>query len=93
MTHSWLLPLSAAAVSAVLLGASPAHAAIYDARFTGTVASSQGITGAAVGSTVTGEFIYNSASNTYTLFTVAGVSATAPFTSLASLTPDKSTAI
>ena len=93
MTHSWLLPLSAAAVSAVLLGASPAHAAIYDARFTGTVASSQGITGAAVGSTVTGEFIYNSASNTYTLFTVAGVSATAPFTSLASLTPDKSSAI
>jgi PEP-CTERM motif len=93
MKHSWLLPLSAAAVSAVLLGAAPAQAAIYDARFTGTVASSQGSTGAAVGSTVAGEFIYNSNNNTYSLFTVAGVSATAPFTSLASLTPDKSSAI
>jgi hypothetical protein len=93
MKHSWLLPLSAAAVSAVLLGAAPASAAIYDARFTGVVASTQGGTGFAAGSTVTGEFIYNSTSNTFTLFTVAGVLATAPFTSLASLTPDKSSAI
>ena len=93
MKHSWLLRLSTAAVSAALVGAAPANAAIYDARFTGVVASAQGSTGAAVGSTVTGEFIYNSSSGTYTLFTVAGVSATAPFSSLASLTPDKSSAI
>jgi len=93
MKHFWLLPLSAAAVSAVLLGAAPAQAAIYDARFTGVVASSQGSTGFATGSTVTGEFIYNSSTTTYSLFTVGGVAATAPFTSLASLTPDKSTAL
>jgi hypothetical protein len=93
MKHFWLLPLSAAAVSAVLLGAAPAQAAIYDARFTGVVASSQGSTGFATGSTVTGEFIYNSSTTTYSLFTVGGVAATAPSTSLASLTPDKSTAL
>jgi len=92
MKQSWLLPLSAAAVSAVLLGATPAQAAIYDARFTGIVASSQGSTGFATGSTVTGEFIYDS-STTYSLFTVGGVAATAPFTSLASLTPSKFSAI
>jgi len=92
MKHSWLLPLSAAAVSAVLLGAAPAKAAIYDARFTGVVTSAQGSTGFATGSTVTGEFIYDS-TTTYSLFTVGGVAATAPFTSLASLTPDKSTAL
>ena len=92
MKHSWLL-LSAAAVSAVLLGAAPASATIYDARFTGVVAATQGSTGFAAGSAVTGEFIYDGSSNTYSLFTVAGVSATAPFTSLASLTPDKSSAI
>ena len=93
MKHSWLLPLSAAAVSAVLLGAAPAKAAIYDARFTGVVTSAQGSTGFVTGSTVTGEFIYDSSTTTYSLFTVGGAAATAPFTSLASLTPDKSTAL
>ena len=80
MKHSWILPLSAAAVSAVLLGAAPAQAAIYDARFTGVVASSQGSTGFAAGSTVTGEFIYDSSTTTYSLFMVGGVAVTAPFT-------------
>jgi hypothetical protein len=89
MKHSWLLPLSAAAVSAVLLSAAPAQATIYDARFTGVVASAQGSTGFATGSAVTGEFIYDSSTTTYSLFTVGGVAATTPFTSLASLTPDK----
>ena len=92
MNKTWLLPLSAAALSAVLMA--PAQAAvIYDARFTGTVASTQGSTGFGVGSTVTGEFIYNGYSGAYTLFTVAGASAAAPFASTATLTPDKFSAI
>lgn len=93
MKHSWLLPLSVAFVSTVLLAAAPAHAAIYDAKFTGVVTTAQGSTGFAAGSTVIGEFIYDTSSTTYSLFTVAGVAATAPFTSLASLTPNKSTAL
>ena len=89
MKHSWLPTLSAAAVSAVLLGAAPARATVYDARFTGVVTSAQGSTGFATGSTVTGEFIYDTTTTTYSLFTVGGTMATAPFTSLASLTPDR----
>ncbi len=93
MKHSWLLTLSAAAVSAVLLGAAPAQATVYDARFTGVVTSAQGSTGFAAGGTVTGEFIYDSATTTYSLFTVGGIAATSPFTSVASLTPAKFSAI
>lgn len=94
MKLTWLLPLPTAALSATLLAAAPAQAApIYDVSFTGSVASTQGSTGFVVGSTVTGELIYNGNSNTFTLFTVAGASATAPFTSLASLTPDRSSAL
>lgn len=93
MKHSWLLTLSATTVSAVLLGAAPAHATVYDARFTGVVTSAQGSTGFAAGSAVTGEFIYDTTAATYSLFTVGGAAATAPFTSLASLTPNSYSAI
>ncbi len=93
MKHSWLLTLSAAAVSALLLGAAPAQATVYDARFTGVVTSAQGSTGFATGSTVTGEFIYDTTAAAYSLFTVGGATATTPFTSLASLTPNSFSAI
>lgn len=95
MKHSWLLTLSAAAaVSAVLLGAAPAQATVHDARFSGVVTSAQGSTGFITGSTVTSEFIYDTTTTTmYSLFTIGGVTATAPFTSLAFLTPNSYIAI
>lgn len=60
----------------------PADAAIYSTSFSGTVVSQTG-TSSAVGSTVAGSFTYSSDASRFLNFTIAGLSATAPFTSQA----------
>ncbi len=66
--------------------AAPAHATIYAANFTGSVSTSIN-TSLAIGNTVSGSFVYDSASAAYTSFKVDGFSATAPFTSYATVSP------
>lgn len=84
MTKTWLLALPILAGPVL---AAPAQAAILDARFSGTVISQSG-TNSALGSTVSGEFIYNTGTSAYTSFTIAGLSAAPGSASTAALTPD-----
>lgn len=88
MRTSFLLSLAVLAV----LGASPARASIIDATFSGMVASQAG-TSNIVGSTVVGEFTYDTTVKAYLTFTVAGVSIPAGYASTASVTPDLLSAI
>ena len=83
MHKTWLFALPIAAA----LSAAPVHAAILDATFTGTVASQTG-TAFTIGSALSGEFIYNTATGTYGQFTIGGVSVAPGYASTASLTPD-----
>lgn len=71
-----------------LTAAAPAGAAVIDARFTGAVASQTG-TALAIGSAITGEFLYDTAAGAYLSFTVDGASVPTGFASSASLTPDR----
>lgn len=84
------LLLTAAALAAA--AACPARAAVVDAVFTGRVTSQSG-TANAVGSTVGGEFIYDTVAAAYTQFTIAGVSVAAGYASSAAVTPDLLTAL
>lgn len=76
----------------VLALSMPANATILDATFRGTVASQAG-TSLAVGSAISGAFIYDTTTNAYQSFTVDGQSIPAGFSSSASLTPDLFSAI
>jgi hypothetical protein len=75
--------LAIAALAAVV----PAHAAILAVSFTGTVFQTQGATGQAVGSTVTGHFDLNSATGSYLDFMIAGKSVAAGYMSSATIGP------
>jgi len=70
----------------------PANATILDATFRGAVASQAG-TSLAVGSAISGEFVYDTTTNAYRSFAVDGQSISAGFSSSASLTPDLLSAI
>jgi hypothetical protein len=72
--------------------ASPAHSAIIDATFNGTVASQSGTT-TTVGQAITGEFIYDTLLSAYTKFTVGSASISAGYASTATLTPDRFSAL
>ena len=86
MTKPWLLALP------LLAGAAPASAAILDAQFSGPVLS-QTAAGLAVGSRISGEFIYNTDAAAYVLFTIAGDTASGNAGSSATITPDGFTAL
>ena len=66
--------------------AAPADAAIYSTSFSGTVTQQTGTTNS-VGSTVNGAFVYSSDAGGFVSFTIDGVSATPPYTSIVSATP------
>lgn len=77
----------AIAAAFAIMATASAHAAIIDAKFTGTVASQAG-TALVLGNAISGEFLYNTATSAYQSFTIGGVSITVPFASSASITPD-----
>ena len=68
------------------------QAAVIDAKFTGTV-DTQTSTAFAIGSTLSGEFKYDTAAGKYLLFTIGGQSVAPGFASSATLTPDLYSAI
>ena len=70
----------------------PAQARLIDVMFTGQVASQAGTT-SAVGSTVGGAFVYDDTARVFTIFTIAGASIPAGFTSLAQILPDQFSAL
>jgi len=72
--------------------AAPVHATLIDTKFTGTVASQAG-TSFALGSTISGEFLYDTGTNAYVFFTVGGVPIPGGFSSSAALTPGGFSAI
>ena len=75
--------------AAALAGASfavPASATVYDASFSGTVATTQGDTGRAVGDTVSGRFVLTD-TGLFTLFTIDGRSVAPGYASTASYAP------
>jgi hypothetical protein len=78
---------------AALAAVVPAHAAILDVSFTGTVFQTQGATGEAVGSTVTGHFDLNSATASFLDFMIDGKSVAAGYMSSASIGPALTDAI
>lgn len=87
-----LLPFAAAAAS--YLAATPVvNAAILDVTFTGTVFSTQGATGASVGNTIGGDFVYDTAAGLYTSYTINGKSISTGFESFASVLPSSTDAI
>lgn len=86
-------PLFLAIAALVSTAAIPAHAELLDVRFSGTVATTTGATGYDVGAAVTGDFVYNTDTNNYLSFTVAGQSAPAGFASSAAITPSFTDAI
>ena len=75
--------LAMAALAAVV----PAYATSYSVNFAGTVSQTQGITGEAVGSLVTGHFDLDSTTGSYLDFSIAGKSAATGFASSATLGP------
>lgn len=80
-------------VLAALAVAIPAHATIYTANFIGTVYQTQGATGEAVGSTVTGRFDLNDTTGNFLDFAIAGQSVAPGFQSFASIGPALTDAI
>lgn len=81
--------LAIAALAAVV----PVHAAIYNADFAGIVSQTQGVTGEAVGSLVTGHFDLDSTTGNYLDFTIAGRSVLAGYQSSATIGPALTDAI
>jgi hypothetical protein len=77
---------------AALATAASARADVIDVTFTGVVQSQIG-TSLAVNSAISGEFVYDTALSTYTLFTIGGETVAAGFASQADLSPDKYTAL
>ena len=77
---------------ATLLLAGTAHATVLDVKFGGPVILQAGTTNT-VGSTVTGEFIFDTFTGTYSSFMIAGVSTMPGFASTASESLDRNTAI
>src|SRR5215471_5011887 len=72
----------------------PAHAAvIYSVNFTGTVSQTQGATGQAIGSTVSGHFDLDGGTGNFLDFTIAGRSVAAGYQSVASIGPALTDAI
>ncbi len=73
--------LAAAAVA-------PAHAAIYSTSFSGTVVGSPApVSGPAVGSVVSGSFVYSGDASQFLSFTINGISAAQPFVSTVTISP------
>lgn len=72
--------------AAFALTASAAQAVVIDTKFSGFV-TSQTMTKSAVGSTVSGEFTYDTASKAYLMFTVGGISIPAGYASQAVIGP------
>ena len=83
--------MHAAAIAAAVSTFS-ATAAVIDAKFTGTV-DTQTSTAFAVGSTLSGEFKYDTAAGKYLLFTIGGQSVAPGYASSGTLTPDLFSAI
>lgn len=81
--------LSILAITALAVLATPfAHAdVIYSANFTGIVSQTQGATGEAIGSTVTGHFDLDSTTDSFLDFTIAGMSVAPGYQSFASIGP------
>jgi hypothetical protein len=71
-----------------LAASSASHAAWVDTKFSGTVASETG-NAATVGSTVTGEFIYDTVLNVFRSYIINGVSIAPGYNSTASITADR----
>jgi hypothetical protein len=80
-------------LASVVLLPSVANAAIYATTFSGTVASETGFDQNAVGSTVTGSFIYNADAGAYVSFIINGVNAPAGSASSALITLGQTDAI
>jgi PEP-CTERM motif len=73
---------------AALAAAIPAHAAaIYSVNFTGTVYQTQGAAGRAIGNTVTGDFVLNSATGNFSAFNIDGKSVATGYLSSATVGP------
>ena len=84
--------LSVLAITA-LVSAVPTYATTYGVSFTGLVSQTQGITGEAVGSTVSGHFDLDSATGNFLDFTIAGQSVAPGFQSFAAIGPAQTDAI
>ena len=84
------LKLSAACVALVTTLA--ANADTIDAKFTGQVASQTG-TSFVVGSALSGEFIFDTVSSSFTMFQIGGQSSAPGYVSKADITPDQFTAL
>jgi hypothetical protein len=81
--------IAIAALAAVV----PADAAAIAVDFTGTVSQTQGATGQAIGSTVTGHFDLDNGTRTFLDFTISGHSVAAGFQSFATIGPALTDAI
>ncbi len=88
LKHAWTRLIGVALVAT----AGVAHASIIDARFSGTV-SDQNNTTFAVGSTIAGTFVYDTAIRRYLSFNIGGQSVAPGYLSSASVTPDLYSAI
>ena len=88
------IPFAVLALAGAVLGtvAAPARAVVLDATFSGRVQSQTG-TSFAVGSTLAGEFLYDTVAARFLTFTVGGQSVAPGFASTAALTPDLYTAL
>ena len=84
--------LTLALVAAAAMIPVPAHAIPIDVKFMGTV-KSQIDSGLALNSPVTGEFIYDTVTLMYTVFTIGGRSVVPGSASSADVTPDLGSAI
>ena len=80
-----LLQLACAATA--ILATAPASATLIDARFSGLVDSQRNTT-FVTGAAVAGEFIYDTLTSRYVLFTIGGQSVAPGYLSSASITPD-----
>lgn len=86
------LTLSVLAIAAIA-AAVPVNAAVYTVGFTGTVYQTQGATGQAVGSSVSGNFDIDSITSNFLDFAIAGKSVGTGYQSFASIGPALTDAI
>ena len=86
------ISLKLAAACAALVTTLSTNAAAIDAKFTGQVVSQTG-TSFAVGSTISGEFVFDTVSNSFTMFQIGGQSSAPGYVSKADITPDQYTAL
>ena len=84
MKHVLTISLALAAAATTL----PTHADIIDARFSGAVQSQIGTT-FAINAPVSGQFSFDTDTNRYLSFTVAGLSVASGYRSMANITPDQ----